>query len=147
MLPRAAATFDFQNMVQLAEIIFVTQAGKPVHLRLDNCDSVKALACFCFDLFLRGVILLHGDANNVVRLDTFSMADLEHVCGLMRNAGIAVRFMLDDDCDDPPGPPVDLSELHNTPDAGRDIETYRVYLRPSPTTKLTLWFGLVRVFL
>ena len=147
MLPQASNTVGFQNVAALAEVVFMTQAGKHMQLRLDNCHNAKTLACFCLDLLLRGVILLYGGANGVVQLDRLSMTEFEHVSGLMRNAGIVVRLLRDDSCDEPPSTPVDLTELNGAPDDCRDLEAYRVYLRPSHTTKLTLWFSLIRVLM
>jgi hypothetical protein len=136
-------TLSQQGIEHIARMLFVEKAGRPMQLMLDNCGSVKMLACFCTDMLVRGVVLLYGGEAGAVRLDHLGMAEFEHVADLMRCTGIVVKLLYDDDCD-VDGLPVDMSsELLNAPD-GQALEKYRVHLRPSQTARITLWFTLSR---
>lgn len=73
-------------------IIFSNKSNLPINISIAGIQDTYDLFCFCLDIFIKGIIYLHGNGESKLNILSLSMMDLKNVTDKMKKTGIEVSI-------------------------------------------------------
>ena len=77
---------DFEQLVDY--IFFKNNTRKKILIETSDLHNSKDIFCFCLDLFCKGLVLCHGDANRRVEVESLQVEQLQDVIDKLSYTGI-----------------------------------------------------------
>lgn len=73
-------------------IIFLNKTNLPIKMSIAGIEDVYDMFCFCLDILVKGIILLYGNNEPKLNLETLTQSNLQHVIEQMKKASIKVQI-------------------------------------------------------